>query len=107
MLHLSGFRKQFFFWPLPDDPLCLAGQPGVTADESEMSPPLVHVTRGHGPEVQPLPVTRSPIAHLRWGHLQQQLVQALGFRLFILAKLCGVYLVPQNAASTMVEGIER
>lgn len=65
----------------------MAGQPSVTADESEMSFPLVHVTCGYSLEVQPLPVARGPILH-----------RALRFPLFILAKLCCVYLVPQSTA---------
>lgn len=85
--HLSGFLEQRL---LPEGPLCLAGQPGVTADESEMSFPLVPVTCGASPEVQPLPVARSPVLQLHCGHLQQQLLHALRFPFFILAKLCYV-----------------
>lgn len=85
----------------------MTGQPSVTADESKMSFPLVHVTCGYGPEVQPLRVASGPMLHLRRGHPQQRLVHPLRFQLFILAKLCHVYVVPQSTASMALEGIQR
>lgn len=83
----------------------MAGQASVTADETEMSFPLVHVTCSYSPEVQPLPVARSPILYLHCGHLSLKLVQALRFSLFILAKLCYVYLVPQSTALVVLENV--
>lgn len=83
---------------LPEDPLCLAGQPSVTADESKMAFPLVDVPCGYSLEVHPLPVAHSLILLLHCGHLQQQLVLALRFQLSILAKLCFEYLFPQSTA---------
>lgn len=45
---------------IPEDPLGLLGQPGVQADVSQLSPPLVHFLSNHAPEVHPLPVTHRP-----------------------------------------------
>lgn len=71
-----------------------------------MSFPLVHVTCGYSPEVQPFQEARRPVLHLHCGHPQQQLVHALGDRLFIPAKLCGIYLAPQNTVLIVFESVE-
>jgi len=76
----------------------VTGQPSVTADESKMSFPLVHVTCSYSLEEQPLPVASSVILYFHCGHLQQQLIHALRLLLFFLAKLCYVYLIPQSTA---------
>lgn len=83
-----AFQKQFLSLPslrlLPEDPLRLAGHPGVKADGSKMTFPLVHFVRSYRREVQALPVARGPILRLRCGRLQQQLVRANRLPLFVL-----------------------
>lgn len=88
---------------LPEDPLCSARQPSVTADESKMNSPHVHAVWGYGFEVQLLPVARSPIMQLQCGHLQRLLIHAVGVPLFLLAYLYNVYLVPQSSALTGID----
>lgn len=68
---------------LPENALRVTGQPRVSAYESKVSVPLVHVTCGHGPEEQPLPVATG-----------DAILQLL--RLFILAILRNVYFIPQS-----------